>query len=49
MGMHMGELFELEALSTDCAADGVYEFLFVAPPIRFTGGIGSPINPLALK
>jgi kynurenine formamidase len=49
MGVHMGELFELEAISADCAADGVYEFQFVAPPIRFIGAVGSPINPLALK
>jgi len=49
MGLHMGELFELEELSRDCAADGVYEFQFVAPPLRVVGAVGSPINPLAIK
>lgn len=49
MGLHMGELLELEELSRDCAADGVYEFQFVAPPLRVVGAVGSPINPLALK
>lgn len=49
MGLHMGELFELEALSADCAADGIYEFQLVAPPIRVVGAVGSPLNPLALK
>ncbi|MES2170790.1 MAG: cyclase family protein [Actinomycetota bacterium] len=49
MGLHMGELFELEELSKDCAEDGVYEFQFVAPPLRVVGAVGSPINPIALK
>ena len=49
MGMLVGEIFNLEPLAEDCAADGVYEFFFVAPPLPFTGAVGSPINPLALK
>jgi hypothetical protein len=49
MGMLVGEIFTLEALADDCAADGVYEFLFVAPPLPITGAVGSPINPLAVK
>jgi hypothetical protein len=36
-------------LARDCAADGVYEFQLVAPPLRVTGGVGSPLNPIALK
>ncbi len=31
------------------AADGTYEFLFVAPPLPITGAVGSPINPQAIK
>jgi hypothetical protein len=27
---------------------GVYEFLFVAAPLRLINGIGSPLNPLAI-
>jgi hypothetical protein len=27
----------------------VYEFMFVAPAIPITGGVGSPTNPLAIK
>ncbi len=49
MGMLVGEIFDLEALATDCAADGVYEFFFVAPPLPITGAVGSPINPQAIK
>ena len=49
MGMTMGEIFKLKELADDCAADKVYEFLFVAPAIPITGAVGSPVNPLAIK
>lgn len=49
MGMLVGEIFTMEALADDCAADGAYEFLFVAPPLPITGAVGSPINPQAIK
>ena len=49
MGMTMGEIFNLKELADDCAADQVYEFLFVAPAIPITGAVGSPVNPLAIK
>ena len=48
-GMLIGEIFDLEGLADDCANDGVYEFLFVAPPLPITGAVGSPINPQAIK
>lgn len=49
MGLLVGEIFDLEALAADCAADGVYEFMFVAPPLPITNAVGSPINPQAIK
>ena len=49
MGMTMGEIFYLKDLAEDCAADGIYEFMFVAPAIPITGAVGSPTNPLAIK
>lgn len=49
MGLQLGELFDLEALAEDCAQDGVYTFLLSAPVLPVRGGVGSPINPLALK
>jgi kynurenine formamidase len=49
MGMLVGEIFDLEELAADCAGDGVYEFMFVAPPLPVTGAVGSPINPQAIK
>jgi kynurenine formamidase len=49
MGLTIGEIFALDELADDCARDRVYEFFFVAPPLPFTGAVGSPINPLAIK
>ena len=37
-------LMELDKL----AADQVWELMFVAAPLAITGGVGSPINPLAI-
>jgi kynurenine formamidase len=44
LGVPLIELMDLEAL----AADRVYEFLFVAAPLKVAGGMGSPLNPLAI-
>ncbi len=49
MGIAMGEIFYLKELAEDCAADKVYEFFFIAPPLHLPGGAGSPINPQAIK
>ncbi len=32
----------------DLAAEGVYELMFCALPLRIKGGTGSPIRPIAL-
>jgi len=48
-GMMIGDWFWLDELAKDCAMDGVYEFLFVAPPLNIINGSGSPANPLAIK
>jgi hypothetical protein len=42
-------MFDLEELLADCYADGVWEFFFCAPVLRVKGGVGTPINPLAIK
>lgn len=49
LGMALGELFALDALAEDCAADGVFEGLFVSSPMNYPGGSGSPANALAIK
>ncbi len=48
LGLWIGEIFDLETLSTACRTAQRYEFFFTAPPLTITRGIGSPINPLAI-
>ncbi|QII00361.1 cyclase family protein [Rhodococcoides fascians A21d2] len=49
IGLFIGEMWDLDALADDCAEDGVYEFFLTAAPIPFTGAVGSPVNPIAVK
>ncbi|GGH47219.1 cyclase family protein [Microbacterium album] len=49
VGLLLGEMWDLDILAADCADDGVFEFLLSAPPLPFTGAVGSPVNPIALK
>lgn len=49
LGMVIGELWKLDELAADCAADGRYEFLVTAKPLNLEGGVGSPPNALAVK
>ena len=48
-GVYIGEMWDLEALADDCAADGRYTFFLAAPPLTITGSVGSPLNPLAIR
>jgi kynurenine formamidase len=43
-GVHIIEAMNLEKL----AADGVYEFLFMASPLKIRGGTASPVRPVAV-
>ena len=49
IGLLLGEMWDLDGLAADCAADGVYEFFLSAQPLPFTGAVGSPVNPVAVK
>jgi kynurenine formamidase len=49
IGLTQGQNFDLEALAVDCASDGVYEFFLDASPLPFVRGLGSPVNPVAIK
>jgi hypothetical protein len=46
LGFVVGEMFDLEALATDCADDGVYEGIVHC---RHAGDSGSPADGLAIK
>ena len=49
IGLFIGEMWDLDALAADCAADGVYDFWLTAAPLPITGAVGAPVNPLAVK
>ena len=49
MGLTQGQNWDLEDLAADCQADGQWDFLLEASPQPFVGGIGSPVNPVAIK
>lgn len=49
LGIAIGEFFTFENLAADCAADGVYEALFVGAPLHLPNGIGSPANSYTIK
>ncbi len=49
LGLFLGEMWDLDGLADDCAADGTYEFFLTAAPLRITGAVGSPVNPIAVK
>ncbi len=49
MGLLQGQNFVLDTLAADCARDGAYTYFLDATPLPFTGGLGSPVNPVAVK
>jgi kynurenine formamidase len=49
MGMPQGQLWALDELAADCAADGQYDFLLAATPLPLTGSVGGPVAPTAVK
>ena len=44
LGIYLIELMDLDEL----AADEIYEFLFIAAPLRLTKATGSPMTPIAV-
>lgn len=49
LGIPLGEMWDLEALAADCAADGVYECFLTSAPLNLPHGVASPPNALAMK
>jgi hypothetical protein len=47
LGMPLGEMFDLERLSEHCVSEQRWEFLFSCLPLPITGGVGSPVSPIA--
>ena len=49
LGLPLGEFWVLDELAADCAEDGRFDFMLVAPPLHIPHAVGSPINPIAIK
>jgi kynurenine formamidase len=49
VGLTLGEMFYVKELAQDCAEDGIYEFFFCGASLPFTGAVGCPLNPMAIK
>ncbi|MBV9417348.1 MAG: hypothetical protein JO363_20345 [Solirubrobacterales bacterium] len=48
MGLHLLDYLQFEDLTMACERAGRWEFRFVAASLRIVGGIGLPVNPLAV-
>lgn len=49
LGVTLGELFWLKDLAEQCAADGMYSFLYAASPLKIEHALGAPVNPVVVK
>jgi len=49
MGLLQGQVWNLDTLAADCAADGQYDFLLSATPLPLTHAVGAPVVPTAVK
>lgn len=48
LGITIGELWDLDELSSHCAQTGYFDFFLTAEPLHLVGGVGSPANALAI-
>jgi kynurenine formamidase len=49
LGVTLTEIAWLDDLADDCAADGQWDFLYTAAPLKVVNGTGAPVNPIAIK
>lgn len=49
LGVTLNEVLDLSELAAQCAADGIYDFLFTAAPLHAEMGSGAPVNPVVIK
>ena len=49
IGLFIGEMWDLDALAEACAADRSYDFFLTAAPLKITGAVGAPVNPVAVR
>lgn len=49
IGLLQGQVWNLDDLAADCAADGQHDFLLCATPLPLTNAVGAPVAPTAIK
>jgi kynurenine formamidase len=49
LGITLSEILALDKLAADCAADGQWDFLYTAGPLKIWNGTGAPVNPVVIK
>ena len=49
LGLTQGQLWFLDDLAADCAADGVWEFQLSATPLPIVGAVSGVVAPVAVK
>ena len=49
LGIAFNEICNFEELAADCHADGQWDFLYAAAPLKVSEGTGAPVNVLAIK
>jgi kynurenine formamidase len=49
IGLFIGEMWDPDALAGACAADRNYDFFLTAAPLKITGAVGAPVNPVAVR
>jgi kynurenine formamidase len=48
LGIHIGELWDLDELAEFCADTRRYDVFLTAEPLNIPGGVGSPANAIAI-
>ena len=49
LGIIFTEICNFERMAQDCHADGQWDFLFMATPLKVREGTGAPLNVIAVK
>ena len=49
LGITFNEICNFERLAEDCRADGQWDFLYAAAPLKVSEATGAPVNVLAIK
>jgi hypothetical protein len=49
LGLPLGEMWQLDPLADDCAADGTYDAFFTSAPLNMPNGVASPPTAIAVR